>query len=81
MGSNDRSGKGYTPPKGKQTAAQGDTEEKAPRISPTIEWVIVGLVLVGVLVIAIIFATGGDSTNPHGGAPAPYVEPLTVDQI
>ncbi len=81
MGSNDRPGKGYTPPKGKETSAQGDTDEKAPRISATIEWAIVGIVLVGLLVVAFIVATSSDSTDPHGGAPAPYVEPLVVDQI
>jgi hypothetical protein len=81
MGSNDRPGKGYTAPKGQQTSAQGDTEEKAPRISATVEWVIVGVVLVGLVVVAFMFASGSDSTSPHGGAPAPYVEPLVVDQI
>ena len=81
MASNERPGNGYTPPKGEETSAQGETDEKAPRISATVEWVIVGVVLVGLLVVAFIFASGSDSTNPHGGAPAPYNEPLTVDQI
>ena len=81
MASNDRPSKGYTPPKGKETSAQGDTEEKAPRISATIEWVIVGVVLVGLVVVAFIFATGSDSTSPHGGAPAPDVAPEVLDQI
>ena len=81
MGTNDRPGKGYTPPKGKHTTAQGGAEEKSPRISATVEWVIVGIVLVGLLVAAFIFATGSDSTNPHGGAPAPAVESFTVDQL
>ena len=81
MGTNDGPGRGYTPPKGKQTSAQGDTDEKAPRISATIEWVIVGVVLVGLVVVAFIFAAGSDSTSPHGGAPAPDVAPEVVDQI
>ena len=81
MGTSDRPGKGYTPPKGKHTTAQSGVEEKAPRVSATVEWVIVGIVLVGLLVVAFIFATRNDSTNPHGGAPAPVVEPLTVDRI
>jgi len=81
MGSNDRPGKGYTAPKGRQTSTQGETEEKAPRISGTVEWVIVGVVLVGLLVVAFVFASGSDSTSPHGSAPAPYAEPVVVDQI
>ena len=86
MASNDRPGKGYTAPKGQQTSAQGETYEKGPRISATVEWVIVGVVLVGLVVVAFMFASGSDSTSPHGGAPAPYVqpavvEPLVVDQI
>ena len=81
MGSNDRPGKGYTAPKGTQTSAQGEIEEKAPRISATVEWVIVGVVLVGLLVAAFVFTSGSDSTSPHGGAPAPYFEPVVVDQI
>jgi hypothetical protein len=81
MGTDDGPGKGYTPPKGKETSAQGDIDEKAPRISATIEWVIVGVVLAGLVLVAFIFASGSDSTNPHGGAPAPYVAPEVVDQI
>lgn len=81
MGTNERPGKGYTPPKGKQTTTQGETEEKGPRVSATVEWAIVGIVLVVLLVVAFIFATGSDSTNQHGGAPAPVVEPFAVDQI
>ena len=81
MGSTDRPGKGYTPPKGRHTSAQDEIDEKSPRISSTVEWIAVGVVMVGVLVVAFMFASGSDSTNPHGGAPAPVVEQLVVDQI
>jgi len=80
MASTDIPGKGYTPPKGRHTTAQDETDDKR-RMSSTVEWAIAGVVLLVVLVVALLFALGSDRTTHLAQGPAPVVEPLVVDQI
>jgi len=63
MGNTDRLGQGYTPPKGRQTSVQGDIDEKSPRISSTVQWAIIGVALIGVLIVAIMFAPESATTH------------------
>jgi len=83
MASSARPAKSYTQPKGRATTAQGDVDERGPRISATVEWIIVGLVIAAVVIAVFVYATGRESTNPgeHVGAPAPAARAELVIEI
>ena len=65
MGSEGKSGKGYTAPKGRPTVHHtgGDTSR---RMSSTMEWLLAGIVFIAVL--AAIFYFGRDFTSGGGAA-------------
>jgi len=68
MGNTDRPGKSYTAPKGKATTGQTGVEERNSRVSPTVEWIIVGVLLVAAVVAIFVFTSGSDTSSPHNGS-------------
>jgi len=59
-----KQGKGYTPPKGRATV-HNTGEVARSRISPTMEWVIAGIIFV--IVLGAIFYFGADFRSAGGG--------------
>ncbi len=70
-------GKGYTAPKGRPTATRDVAARRSFRMPPTLEWVLLGLVLVAIVVVAYVFTTAGDG-SPHGGLPADGPAPVVA---
>ncbi|MEL6892412.1 MAG: hypothetical protein AAFP84_12495, partial [Actinomycetota bacterium] len=77
-------GSAVTESKGHATARRGESAGRSSRISPTMEWVIAGAVLLAVI-IGLFLLFGDVRSNVFGGhgggGTAPVVETVVVDEL